>query len=112
MVDSDWAKEVCEILAAIAHADQAGRDLSRWIWDNVVAHDVLPRQLPQPLTAHFDTLEREIRTIRLLADQAFERYSSAPLGKLVKGLPLTREEFYLCRAMGTNFEMGQGIGLL
>jgi hypothetical protein len=105
-------REVREILAAINRAHQAADDLSRWTWDNVVGHDVVPRQLPQPVDSHLNTLQREIHEIRQLADHAFDRYSSGPSGRALAGMPLTQEEYYLCRAKGADFGTAREIGLI
>ena len=62
-----------------------------------MASDVLPRQMPEPLGTHLTALERELSTIRMLAQALFDRLFSGPFEKLVAGSTLSQEESYLCR---------------
>ncbi len=112
MANTDWAKEIRDIDSAIDQADQALRDVTDWIWAHVVASDVWPRTLPESVASHLDTLHGQLNQIRRAADKAFSRLSSEPSSKAIAGLPLTREEYYLCRAMGADFGTAKEVGLI
>lgn len=112
MANTDWVTEVRDILSAIDQADRALRDVTHWIWANVVADDVWPRTLPESVASHLDMLRGQLDQIRRAADEAFSRLSSEPSRKALLGLPMTREEYYLCRAIGVDFGTAQEVGLV
>jgi len=80
--------------------------MTQWLWKHVVASDVLPQQMPEVPGSRLGVLERELGTIRRSATRAFERYSSEPSRKLLARAPLTREEYFVCRAMGLEPRRG------
>ena len=97
-----WATELREILGAVERAADVLRDAKQWLWQNLSASDVIPPQLREDLKSRLEVLERELDTIRESADSAFERYASEPSRKLLTRSPLTREEYYVYRAMGVE----------
>jgi hypothetical protein len=101
-----WAAELRDILDAVGRASEALREMNQWMWKHVVASDVLPRQMPEVPGSRLGVLERELGTIRRSVTRAFERYSSEPSRKLLTRKPLTREEYFVGRAMGLE-QLGQ-----
>ena len=111
MEERPWADQLRDLIGAADRASGAVRDVEAWAWEHVVASDVLPRQLPEPLGAHLTALERDLNAIRELARALFGRLCSDPSGKLLAGRMLSREEYYLCRAMGVDLGGAQELGL-
>lgn len=109
---SKWGDELREILSATDLAEQALRDLHRYLWDNVVASDVWPRELPEDLRNCLEALTREIEKCSRAAEKAFERCSSVPINKVLAEVPLSREQYYLCRAMGMDLGTAREVGLI
>lgn len=112
MANTDWVAEIRNILSTIDRADQALQNVTQWAWDNVVGRDVVPRALPEPVKSYLDALQGQLHEVRRAADQAFSRLSSEPSGKALAGLPLTREEYYLCCAMGIDLGTAREVGLV
>ena len=100
--EGPWGVELRDILDAVGRASEALRDMNQWMWKHVVASDILPQQMPTVPGSRLGVLERELATIRQSATRAFERYSSDPSRKVLTRAPLTREEYYVCRAMGVE----------
>jgi hypothetical protein len=98
MTTPKWCAEIRDILSAIERAERALRDLS-------------PRELPGVDRSLLTALHAELENCRRSADQAFARYSSGPSAKVVAGQPLSREQYYLCRAMGADFGTAREVGL-
>ena len=111
MEEGSWGDQLRHLVDAADQASAALRDVGAWACENVVASDVLPRQMPEPLVSHLTTLERGLGTIRELAGALVGRLCSGPSVKLLAGRPLSREEYYLCRAMGVDFGGAQELGL-
>ena len=103
MEERPWADQLRDLADAADHALAALRDVGAWAWQHVVASDVLPRQMPEPLGSHLTAVERNLSMVRELARALFGRLCSEPSGNLLAGRPLSREEYYLCRAMGVDF---------
>ena len=95
-----WAAELRDILDAADRASEALRDVNQWMWRNVVASDTLPLQMPE--IPGLGVLQQELSRIRQSSAKAFERYASEPSRKLLTQSALTREEYYVCRAMGVE----------
>jgi hypothetical protein len=85
--------------------------IREWVCRNIVADDVVPREVPEPLASHLKALAQELDRARGAAAQAFDRYSDGPLEKMLHGWLLSREEYYLCRAMGMDFGTARELGL-
>jgi hypothetical protein len=97
-----WADELRQVCAASEAAERICEELHRWAWDNAVAHDVLPEELPEPLEKLLVALRQELTRVRSAGRAAFERYSSEPVGRAFSGRQPSREEYYLLLAMGAT----------
>jgi hypothetical protein len=110
-MEAPWADQLRDLIGAADRASAAVRDIRAWAWENVVASDVIPRETPEPLQSYLTTLERDLGGMGETARRLFGRLSSEPSGKLLAGRPLSREEYYLVRALGTDFGGAQELGL-
>jgi hypothetical protein len=108
MTTTNWADEIRDILRAI---ERALRELTSDLWDNTTASDVWPRKLPGDAGSLLGTLHAELDQCRQSAHEAFDRYSSGPCANALTGRPLSREQYYLCRAMGADFGTAPEVGL-
>ncbi len=70
---------------------------------HVVASDVLPREMPEPLESWLSALSEAIDGVRRAISEAHARYSSDPSATFLRGRRLTREEYYIIRVMGIDF---------
>jgi len=111
MEEQPWAVQLRDLLGAADQAATALRGVTSLAWENVVAGDCLPRLMPEPLASHLTALERDLSTIRDTAGKLFSRLCSEPSGDFLRGVPLSREEYYICRAMGVDFGGAQELGL-
>jgi hypothetical protein len=68
--------------------------------------------MPEPLASHLAGLHRDLGRLRELAQALFQRLCSDPSAKLLAGRPLSREDYYLCRAMGVDLGSAQELGLV
>lgn len=107
--DLRW-RNLRDIKAAAGRADEAVRRISEWLWHNVVGNDVLPREMPEPIRSHLAAVAEELYAIRRLADSALDYFPPHTL-KLLQGVPLSREEYFLCRASGVHFGTAVQLGL-
>jgi hypothetical protein len=78
MKERPWADHFHHLSDAAQRALAAYRVVGEWVVDNVVAHDVLPRQVPEPLGTHLKDLLAHLTKTRELADALFDRFASAP----------------------------------
>ncbi|HEX7114915.1 MAG TPA: hypothetical protein VF193_07270 [Steroidobacter sp.] len=111
MEERPWADQLRDLIGAAERASAAVRYIRAWVWENVVAGDVVPRVMPEPLESHLTGLEHDLGGIGELARALFGRLSSDPSGKLLAGWPLSREEYYLVRALGVDFGGARELGL-
>ncbi len=83
---------------ACDEAEAAARELASWLRTNVVGHDVLPARLPEDLGDLINRLataqQRQRRVVANPADDAV-----GLLLRVARSEPLTREEFYLVKAL-------------
>ena len=105
MPDEAWANGRRRALAAATRAREAAGTLEGWLWKNVVAHDALPRDLPEPIARILDALRVALAEIRQAAKTAIEPYSSGPSATFVGGRALGREEYHRIRAIGVGFSV-------
>jgi hypothetical protein len=73
--------------------------LQTWLMDNLLAKDVQPSRLPEQVSEFIDKIRKALISIRQSENGLFNRLSSEPVGKYASGAKLTREEFYLLKAM-------------
>jgi hypothetical protein len=106
-----WARELKELIDGVGRARQAGAELSEVLWREVVADDVRPQELPRSLASPLTLLREELANLERVAGEAFSRYSSVPTAKFWGGHQLTREDYYVLRAMGLDFGSAVEIGL-
>lgn len=100
MGETPWAQEIREISASATRALDAVRMIERQVSGSAP-------ESRESLSVLFRALDQ----VRNAADQAFQRYSSEPAGKWFGGLPLSREQYYVCRAMGVDFGTAREVGL-
>lgn len=111
MEERPLADQLRDLIGAADRASAAVRDIRAWAWENVVASDVVPRETPEPLQSYLTGLERDLGETGELARALFDRLSSDPSRKLLSGQPLSREEYYLVRALGVDCGGAQEVGL-
>ncbi len=95
---SDEIRQIKHILESVEHATEGLRVLDQWLWGNVVGHDVLPCEMPEPARSSLERLRQELASMRRAGQELFSRFSSGPVAELLDGHRLTREEYYLLAA--------------
>ena len=73
---------------------------AKWVWDNVVAKDVIPHRMPSEVADALAELEQELSDISQTSDNLRWYFCRNPLDKWMTGQKLSREEFYLLSAQG------------
>lgn len=96
----DWSGEFDHIRESIAKARSVVEGLAKWVWDNVVAKDVIPPQMPAEVSEALTALDQELRSVEQLGGNLRWYFCSNPCQKWLAGQQLTREEFYLLAAQG------------
>ena len=94
-----WMSEVRQVLAFGREAHQVALELEEWLRENVVASDVLPRELPPDCSTLLRQLHERLVKIERAASAAFQRYSAEPASKALLGRSLSEEEFLIVEAM-------------
>lgn len=112
MEEAWWVNQLRDLVGAADRAAEAARDISAWASEEVVPSDVLPRKMPEPLGTRLTALECDLDEIDKLAAALFARLSSDPSARLLAGRPLSREPYYLVRALGVDFGGAQELGLI
>lgn len=112
MSDSKWCDELVAVRTQAEEAEAAAARLRDWLWRNVVAHDVLPRALPEEVQACLQTLSDKLSAVKVAQQEAFERYLDGPAQKFFAGRRLSREEYYLVAAMAGPWATASQLGLL
>jgi hypothetical protein len=108
---SDWVGEFSVIRAAAQNARNSVAALEWWLWDNVVGSDVLPREMPEPVRRSLQQLHLNIEQIYQLSADADEHLRLVPIHKLIRGLPLTREQYYRLATMGILEGTAKALGI-
>jgi hypothetical protein len=96
----DWSREFNRICDSVATARSIVEGFAKWVWDNVVAKDVIPTQMPAEVSVALAALDQELRSIEKLGGNLRWYFCSNPSQKWLAGQQLTREEFYILAAQG------------
>jgi len=107
---NDARQELQSIMEGVGRASSAMREITQWLYRNVVGYDVLPREMPEPLNANLAALSEEIDAVRRAAGRALSYFTPDPW-VLLRGLPLSEEEYLRCRAQGALFGTAKEVGL-
>lgn len=93
-----------EMKEALEVARTAVSGLQDWLWQNVVAHDVVPMEMPAEVS---DLLDRCIRALDSVRSRVVHMQDELrrPLPAFLSGYALARDEYYLLCALGV-FEQG------
>ena len=95
-----WSGEFDQIRESIEKSRSVMEGFAKWIWDNVVAKDVIPPRMPSEVSHGLAALDQELRAIAHSNDNLRWYFCRNPLDKWLTGQQLTREEFYLLAAQG------------
>jgi hypothetical protein len=98
--ESGWLSEVDSALKTIRETEKTVAALSDWLWRNVAADDVFPRELPVPLATLMSQLTHDLKAVEHSVSSAIERYRDTGLNLLLNGEMLSREQYHLLAAMG------------
>jgi hypothetical protein len=98
-MSTPWADEIRRTSVSCNEAIRLLRELERWAWDNIVASDVWPHEMPEPVGTLFAGLHARLQEVRAASDAAFQRYSSEPSALALMGREMTREQYFLAQAM-------------
>ncbi|MEI6269659.1 MAG: hypothetical protein WCP01_12325 [Methylococcaceae bacterium] len=96
----DWFGEFHQIQEGIAKTRSTVEGLSKWVWDNVVAKDVIPPQMPSEVSEAIATLDQQLSVIAQTSDNLRWYFCRNAIDKYLGGQQLAREEFYLLAAQG------------
>jgi hypothetical protein len=96
----DWHGEFERIHESVDRVRSVVEGIAKWIWDNVVAKDVFPPQMPPGVAEYLRVIDHELRSIEQVGANLKWYFCSNPLQKWLSGQKLTREEFYLLVAQG------------
>jgi hypothetical protein len=91
-----WLDDGNEIATDIDVALDALRFTSDWLWRNVVADDVWPRQMPEELAVALEKMDGALRAAKDFARYPGEHVAS----KFLAARVMTRDEFYTLCALG------------
>jgi hypothetical protein len=100
--DSRWGQD---LRATIQSADAAIQSIDRiaaYLWDQLTAADCLPRELPEEANSLIREARQRALAMRERARAAFNRYSADPVEALFRHRRLSREQYFLLRAMGLS----------
>ena len=102
MNENVWADQFHDLINNAKEASTTAQSLKKWAWENVVAHDVIPVKMGEPLASLFEQIDQNLKTIERVSTDLFLRFFKAPVEKFLLGYALTREEFYLLMAMDVD----------
>lgn len=111
MGEATWTDQLRDLIGAADRAADAARDIKAWASQEAMGSDKLPLEMPETLSSRLTAIERDLGEIGELAGALFARLSVDPSGKLLAGRPLSREQYYLVRALGVDFGGAQEVGL-
>ena len=94
----EWSQPFERIRAETECARQSLRALTDWLYEHVVGHDVLPRQLPDEVAPLLERLDEALHSIGEDQRQLWDRCCSGPAQKFALGRRLNMEEYHLLRA--------------
>jgi len=107
---TEWLEALRVAKRSFDSAEKALNEIVGWIYQNVVGHDVLPRQFPPDLEAHFCVLHDALRVSRSSVAEIEESLDTALLDCL-GGRRLTKEQFHLLMALNCLKFTNKSIGL-
>jgi hypothetical protein len=96
----DWRPEFNKIEQNISDTQNIITALSKWIWNNVVAEDVIPPQMPSEVSEILTALDQKLREIDETNSYLRWYFCGKPIEKMTSGQQLSREEYYLLAAYG------------
>jgi hypothetical protein len=109
---SEWAEPFRQIGESARRAEQALTSLSEHISRGQVADNASPRVEPSKLVATaLADLGEALSTIQRAQVTAWNRFTASPLESLVRGTPLSPEQYYLLSAMGVVRATAKHLGL-
>jgi hypothetical protein len=86
-----WVGDFAELRRCLRRAAEASHHMAGW----------MRMQLgPEPLPSDVLTLMEDISKAQSLENQLSDRLHRGPMDKLIRGKPMSREEFYLLVALG------------
>ncbi len=94
-----WSEDIKTNLRELEEALQTLVLLRDWLMKNLVANDVSPKRLPEEVFEYIQKLGKALGDINDREVSLFSQLSSDPLVKYLSALKLTKEEFYLIKAM-------------
>jgi hypothetical protein len=94
-----WSENIKSNLNELEEAIRNFDLLQTWLMDNLLAKDVQPSRLPEQVSEFIDKTRKALISIQQSENGLFNRLSSEPVGKYSSGAKLTKEEFYLLKAM-------------
>jgi len=94
-----WTWEFQSIEKHLTKADSAGERLHKWVWNNVVPDDILPRRMPAEVLAALNELKESLDEIKYINDKLKEKLVTGPGLKALSGARLTKEEFYILASL-------------
>lgn len=94
---SEWLETLRKARRSIESAESVLIEIAGWINENVVAHDVLPRQFPPALGELFGILNEALCQSRSSITEV-EESLEAPLVECLAGRPLTKEQQHIIKA--------------
>ena len=57
----NWHQQFSDIHMSIEVAERFLKEISDWVWHNVVAEDVLPKQMPSEISEILNNLNQELQ---------------------------------------------------
>jgi hypothetical protein len=99
MTTKSWCEEISSILDAVERAERALRGR-------------LSRAVPEDDRSLLRALHADLAECRQSAEQAMDRYSMEPFNTYLEGRPLSREQYYVCRARGLDLGTAREVGLV
>ncbi len=109
--DIAWMGEIERIRRASRTAQKMTDELFQWLWRNVSAGDVVPREVPSDAAELIGALRTEIDAVERAVAAALDRYQDRPLDLFLKGFLLTREQYHLLAAMRLPLSSAKLAGL-
>ena len=105
-----WLPTLQSIRKSIESANEAAREIVRWVDQNVCADDVRPRQMPPDLEKSLvllhDTLHRSDESLAKIQDDLCQG-----LHRLIRGQRLSREQFHIAMALALLNFTNKSVGL-
>jgi hypothetical protein len=104
----DWIDDIRKLSSLVDQQEAICQQIAEWIWKNVPAPDVLPRELPVDIAGALLLLGESTRETKMATAALLERICATPAAKFMNGELLTREEFHLLASRGALPEFSRG----